>query len=521
MNLSKIILFLIIFFSLFLGFYQMVQAQEPVPSSLEKFQKNLKKCSETGEVSMECWIGGPEQVAEEPEKASTGVMPAVANSLTTMIIGPIPSIAEEGYRPGGAIGGITNLIVAMYANPPVSSVEYFADLGRNLGIVKPVYAQAGIGFQGLRPILPLWKAFRNIAYLFFTIIFIVIGFAIMFRVKLNPQTVISIQNAIPRVILALILVTFSYAIAGLLIDLMYIVIAIIVGVINPGGPLNELVNLLKEKLNMGGGKEAPNILVFQLLFMGKGLEYAYTLASTLLNPGVILADILNAPQELIDAIQNITTFIPTLSGGAILLTLILAIILLLAFFKLLLSLLKAYIFVLISIIFGPLQIMLGVLPGQSSFGNWIRNLIANLAVFPTVITMMALTSKFVELTKGGRLWVPPPLTPPTIAEIGGTSSVRMIGAMIAYGMLLLIPKAAEMVKEALQVKPFPYGTAIGEAFGPLRTPAKMATFYPIQYGSQRINEMYQQYSIAGGQISPWVSRGKALTDVLKTLGMVK
>jgi len=234
MKLSKIILFLIIFFSLFLGFYRMVQAQEPALSSLEKFQKNLKKCSETGEVSMECWIGGPEQVAEEPDKASTGVMPVVANSLTTMIIGPIPSIVGEGYRPGGAIGGITNLIAAMYANPPASSVEYFADLGRNLGIVKPAYAQ-GVGFEGLRPILPLWKAFRNIAYLFFTIIFVVIGFAIMFRVKLDPQTVISIQNAIPRIVVALILVTFSYAIAGLLIDLIYVIYFLFVSALEISG----------------------------------------------------------------------------------------------------------------------------------------------------------------------------------------------------------------------------------------------------------------------------------------------
>jgi len=428
-------------------------------------QQDFQRAVESPEINLSKWVAG-----------EAGVLENIAAGLNKQILGDIPvlgDIPEQNppgtpYVPGGAIGGITNLIAAMYIHPPASSVEYFADLGRNLGIVKPAYAQAGTGFEGLRPILPLWRDFRNIAYSFFTIVFIVIGFAIMFRVKLNPQTVISVQNAIPRVVIALILVTFSYAIAGLLIDSMYVASAVIVSVINPGGTLNELVNLLKEKLNMGGGNEAPNILVFQLLFMGKGLEYAHTIASALLNPAVILADILNAPKELIDAIQMITTFIPGLSGGAIILTLILSVVLLFTFFKLLLSLLKAYVSVLISIIFGPLQIMLGVLPGQTSFGSWIRTLPANLAVFPAVIVMMALTSKIVELTGNGRLWVPPPLTPPTILGIGDTYSVRMIGAMIAYGMLLLTPKVADMVKEALQVKPFPYGAAIGEAMGPAR-----------------------------------------------------
>jgi len=427
---------------------------------LYNFQQELEECNKNGTISLECWVGGQEAVAEKPETAATGVGPAVVNTLTTMIIGSLPGISGTAYRPGGAIGGITNLIAAMYANPPASSVDYFADLGRNLGIVKPAYAQEGFGFQGLRPILPLWKNFRNIAYLFFTIIFVVIGFAIMFRLKLNPQTVISIQNAIPRIVIALILVTFSYAIAGLLIDFMYVVTAVIVGVINPGGILHQLVDLLEEKLHMGGGKEAPNILVFQLLFIGKGLLYAYTLATNLLNPREILK-ILDAPTDLLRVIQAIIKILG--AAFSTVLILILAVVLLYAFFKLFLSLLKAYVSILIIIIFSPLQIMLGVFPGQTSFSSWLRNFVANLAVFPTVIILIALTSKLVELAEGEGLWVPPPLTPPIVEGKASPYSIEMITAIIAYGMLILTPKIADMIKDALKVKPFPYGTAIGEA----------------------------------------------------------
>jgi len=377
---------------------------------------------------------------------------------------------------GGAIEGVSNLIATISINPPASSVEYFADLGKNLGIAKPVYAQSGVGFRGLKPVLPLWKKFRDISYLFFTIIFVVIGFAIMFRVKLNPQTVISIQNAIPRIIVALILVTFSYAIAGLLIDFTYIASAFFVNVIDPRNLLSSLAQFSEDLGIGGGGNENPNSLVFQLLFMGRGSWYAYIIASHFLNPAVVIADFFHAPAEVIRAILNLSIFLIPVSGSAILVALILSIALLFALIKLLFSLLKSYVSVLINIIFGPLRIMLGVVPGQNAFGGWIKSLIADLSVFPATIIMLALTSKIVELAGGSEpLWIPSPIRPPGITQFGGSASINLIGAIIGYGMLLLMPKIADMVKEALQVKPFPYGTAIG---APLAGAVGAITYIP-------------------------------------------
>src|SRR5581483_6429401 len=80
----------------------------------------------------------------------------------------------------------------------------------------------------LSPLFPIWTYVRNLAYLCFVILFIFIGFMIMFRIKIKAQTVATIQNTIPRIIIAIILITFSYAIAGFLIDLMYVVIGIFV-----------------------------------------------------------------------------------------------------------------------------------------------------------------------------------------------------------------------------------------------------------------------------------------------------
>jgi len=50
---------------------------------------------------------------------------------------------------------------------------------------------------------------------------------IMFRIKINPQTAITIQLALPKLIITLLLITFSYAIAGFMIDIFYLIWGII------------------------------------------------------------------------------------------------------------------------------------------------------------------------------------------------------------------------------------------------------------------------------------------------------
>ncbi|MFI5205964.1 MAG: hypothetical protein ACHQVK_03410, partial [Candidatus Paceibacterales bacterium] len=124
---------------------------------------------------------------------------------------------------GGAIGLMGSAITMLYT-PPVNTGEYFHSIASNFGITKHAYAQTaplGTGFQGLQPLLGLWTAFRNIVYLLFVVAFVIIGFAIMLRVKIDPRTVMTIQNQIPKIIVGILFVTFSFAISGFLIDIMY------------------------------------------------------------------------------------------------------------------------------------------------------------------------------------------------------------------------------------------------------------------------------------------------------------
>ena len=117
---------------------------------------------------------------------------------------------------GGGLVGVLSYGIASFYNLPVGSSDYTKYLAQNFSIIKPSFAQTpnacsdeDPGICGLRPFVKIWAAARDIVYMLFVLIFIVIGLAIMFRVHIDPRTVMTIQNQIPKLITGIILVTFS------------------------------------------------------------------------------------------------------------------------------------------------------------------------------------------------------------------------------------------------------------------------------------------------------------------------
>jgi hypothetical protein len=131
--------------------------------------------------------------------------------------------------------------------------------------------------------------------------------------------------------------------------------------------------------------------------------------------------------------------------GAALLWLIVAIAMIFAFVRIFVMLLSAYIQIVISVIFGPLQLMFGAIPNSSAFGNWFRNLLANLLVFPITSVLLLIALILSEAANNSAaLWVPPGLT-------GGTGAA--VSGLIALGMVLMIPSFVNNTKESLKAKP--------------------------------------------------------------------
>lgn len=427
--------------------------------------------------------------------------------------------ADIGRR-RGAIGGVTRLIAGLYENKPASGFQYLAYWGDRLSIVKPAYAQTtgGTGFNALNFLMDTWRSFRNITYFLFVIIFMVMGLAIMFRIKISPQVVVTIQSAIPKLVIALVLVTFSYAIAGLMIDLMYVVIALLPVIIDPGGAWDSLLHIISVAAGHPVPVENLGVIGMFVHILGVGFSAAFAIGRSLVDvPLQTLHGMVTAGGSSVewDNLSRVLTQVLGFGLGVII-TLIFGFIMLFVFFRIFLLLLSSYIGIIFRVIFAPFQLMLTALPGfEGGVGSWLRGLMADLAVFPAVLAMILLSAKLSTLPDTGA-WLPPFLrleVVPSSTAAATTIPASFVGSLIAFGILMMTPKVGEMVKEALKQPPFKYGSAIGEAVGAAGRPFGLTKAYGVGVLTQHVEEA----RISGKP----VPLAKGVLSFLKTAGWAR
>lgn len=338
----------------------------------------------------------------------------------------------------------------------ISGIEYAKNIVNKLSLVSEVKAQ-GIGYTGLDWLQKYWVGFRNIAYALLVFVVIVFAFMIMFRVKLSPQVVISVQSALPKVIVAMILITFSYAIAGFVIDLMYVVSGL-------------FVLLLK-----AAGFAAANSDNAWLMISGTGFGYklvgGFWVFFVMLGYTVMF---------LVAAIWSFTT---TLIGGASLFGAIVALIfVVIAVWVLILMLwytikipyvlLKTLISFYISVITAPVQILAGTLVPSMGFGTWLKKLMADMLVFPVTgllfwLAWATLWSSYhqagVDITRGiyfsdATIWAP--------GIIGSAADMTgLIFLAMSFGIITTIPKVPGLLKQFIMGEKFTEGSGIGMVMG--------------------------------------------------------
>ena len=377
------------------------------------------------------------------------------------------------------VGFFTNSINTMITNPPASSEQYVAYLDSRVNppnFVGPAYAVStpnGLGYAGLNPILKVWEASRNLAYLILSVIFIVIAFMIIFRVKIDPKTVVSLQNALPKIFLAAILIYFSYAIAGLLIDIMYVSIAVI-------------TNLLLTIFGTGSveGKDLVSIqkgLPSDTIFgiFGSGKFFAITT-----NVSQAFGEII---QNLIDSNKGVGGQVAGFGSNVIAWVIICAAIIF-ALFKTWFALLNAYIQIILGVISAPLFLMFEAIPGRSVFGIWFKNMLSNILVFPFTILMIMVGS---FLTVG---WQKAITQDAFVPPLLGGNSLGAIQALIGLAVILTIPKGINILQELIKTPPFKYGNAWAESmqggFGMTKAGATQgANFTGVPQARQLVNQV--------------------------------
>jgi len=385
----------------------------------------------------------------------------------------------------GAIGLLSSGIGAVYQKPINSeeSVKYLAD---NFGIAKKTLAQsapegASGGFQSFSFVQNMFLVLRNISFLLLVFVFILIGIAVMLRFKIDPRTVMTLQNQIPKIIIAIVMITFSFSIAGLLVDGMWAVTYFGINTIG-GIAQNDCGNPLDDGTTFAG-VATRQILNNPVSFTSHVFKDAGCFGK-LSGIGGIAKDIgASMSSGITDAILTTLDFGPKAdlncgtgfhvwkfgSSGSpgdclqeaayavinfligIVAFLIILIAIIVALIRLWITLVKAYVYIILDVITAPLQILVGVLPGgKMGFGKWLRHITGYLLLFPASAILIFLALAFVlnpglkDPSDTSSTFFPPLLGVP------GTSG--NLGVLVAFGLIMLLPEALEMIKEAMQIK---------------------------------------------------------------------
>lgn len=413
--------------------YAMPQTNPDVPANLHTFTQSLTIDALS---AIYCGIAGYDPVTQDHRCLSY-------DSQTHRI----------GYAQSseGLLGIMTNAIAVLYISP-IHTRDYISYIGGNFGITH-AYAQ-GIGEQGLNPLLKLWVGARNFSYLFMTIIFILVGLFIMLRVKIDPRTVMSLQNQLPKIIVGLVLMTFSFALVAILIDGMYVITYLGLNLIySATGDHSVLTTPVQ-----GTPIDVVGWDIFGTLSGGVGGAAGQAANAAIKNIPVIggLNDLLGwvSGCTVFTAVPGLGSFAPSYCGtqavganstGVIgsITTLVIGIIVFLAVFialvKIWFALLKAYVAILYNTVLGPIMIMFGMLPGlPGGFGGWFKGIVANLTIFPAVLLFLVLGKEFAQAFNNQATAFLPPLT----GLIGG---VNNLGNVMYFITIMMAPKLPDEI----------------------------------------------------------------------------
>lgn len=433
------------------------------------------------------------------------------------------NINQDSNQPGGLIGATTAMIGMMYTQP-ASSTQYVRHLASNFGFQQNAIAQENTqeAFDGLSPLLSLFIRIRDITYLLLVIVFIIVGIGIMLRLNIDPRTVMTIQNQIPKLIIGIILVTFSYSIAGFLFDMTWAVTYFGINVIT------ETPACKDQQPGELTAVATGNLLNFPFWYVGDlfsdagcfgnwsgvtGLAFdiAESLGSVVsqanlerIGLGDDLDDncgggILGVLRGLRDcAAEGIYFVIKWIV--AIVLFIVLTISIFIQLFKVWYMLLRAYISLLIAIILAPFWIIMGAIPGGGlGFGQWMRHMVSHLMIFPAAALMFTLASYIASneaFSNPDDIYILPLL--------GNPNGINF-ASLMAFGFILLTPDLLNLIRDALKTPAGKYTGNIfsrGSSGSPTKLMGPLGQVSALSYSFGSIGNLASKVGIGKGGSAP-------------------
>jgi len=402
----------------------------------------------------------------DPDADCGDICAGSPQNLTKYLSGDVdPETGAEGLLP--TVGRVT---ANLYQEQP-SSREYIASLIDNIGLphISSAYAQ-GTGYTAMTPFLTFWQGFRNVAYSLYIVMFVVVGVMIMLRTKVNAQTVITIQAALPNLVVTLLLITFSYAIVGFMIDLMYFLIYFVVYLLSTTGIISSPTQAIDRLLSYSA---------YDVIFQGRN-SILWAISAAIKE---VLSGLGTATQVV--RVVGIAAFgIGEIVSNAFFYLLV-AVWLAITMLKLMWVLIKSYVMLIVQTVTAPLQILMNAMPGSKAFGDWLKKTASYLLPFPVAACMFILAAVFIGdptrsdlpgnllgvsnnpfginssspfYNQNQQVWLPP--------FMFQSSSFESDDIMILIGFFIftMTPAVVKMAQEWLQVKESPY---ISEVFGGL------------------------------------------------------
>ena len=470
-----------------------IKAANPLNDLSEATPNNLFKYFAAPLKSSDC----PEEFpADETPYGLFGVIIGTVNITATGAVDPCGNILRMGLLPQ------SGQFVAALFNNQVSGQEYINHIADNIGIPRLASSARaqGTGYAALSPFLEFWKVFRNLAYSLYIVMFVVVGIMIMLRTKVNAQTVITIQAALPNLLITLILITFSYAIVGFMVDIMYFLIYFMVYLMNLAGIISDPAKLITRFLSYSA---------WSVIFEGRNSiisAVASSMGSVLWGLGTGALGVAGAALSIVSPAY-----------------LIVAVAFIIAMLKLMFVLVKSYVMLIVQVVTAPVQILLNAMPGSKAFSEWFKKTASYLIPFPVAAGMFIFSAILVGnpsdktvwgqvasgisegavstvlqddnpfginqgaaiYQNGQAIWLPPFTL--TDADVENNDILVLIG----FFVFMMTPSAVKMAQDWLQVKESPY---TAEALSTLNVAGVQVGGWPIRsvVGSFERQAQYRQ-----------------------------
>lgn len=443
---------------------------------------------------------------------SIGLLGSLAQAGSDTLWGSINGNTEEELvsREGGLINYAGSIWSYTY-QAPISGVRYVAEVKEKLGMPK---AQAATGYEYLKPIIPIWSVFRNIALSFIAVVIAVMALIILLGGKFG-QITISLSTLFPSVIIAIVMILFSYPLVGFMIDIGQIMIAFSYSLIQPTNPLIKDPSGFALRPNGASWGCDNNNIKFppvrtdpldpsgSLGFFPKPEDPKDATTCTSVNLFAILADLNNtgtikeSVKAIIDSVLgsiglaskdlNRDNLLEKAVVGIV--ELIFGLAVLTAMFKTFFALLSSYVSIILKTILAPIQLLsIAIKSDITAITNWFMGIMSDVIVFPAVFIAIIIAAVIigpgdpvqgqpglsdsriwmVENSIGdwtANTWSPLPLGAFTVG--GQQGAVNIITNLLAFGILLFLPSIPPMIKQVMKVQD-PTGGAASQVTGSLK-----------------------------------------------------